>query len=79
MLDEQRQPSGVIEMRVSQQDRIDFVRTNTGRKLVLGFALLATLEHAGVDQDDRATSANDIGRAGDFATGGADEFDFHGR
>ena len=45
---------------------------------ILGLALTAALKHAGVHHDRRPLGTDDIGRAGDFAAGSANELDLHG-
>ena len=78
MLEEQRQPARVIEVGMRQQDGVDFVRPRAGGQAILGLALAAALKHAGIHHNRRPLGANDIGRAGDFAAGSANELDFHG-
>ena len=75
-LGQQRQPAGVVQVAVRDQDGVELLPGGGGRAVErLGF--LAALEHAAVHQHAGLFGLNVIGRAGDFAAGGADDGDFH--
>ena len=73
--DVRNQPA-VIEVRVCQQDRVDFRRVVGERNPVPDRLVGAALEHAAVDEDPRAIGGEQELRAGD-SRGGAEELNLH--
>jgi len=75
-LGQEREPSGVIEVAVGHQDRIQFLFRG-GRRTVEGLGFPSTLKQAAVNQDTGLLGLYVVGRTGDFAPGGADNGDSH--
>ena len=73
---EQRQASGMIQMPVREQHCIESaVRCRWRTIKRLGF--LAALKKTAIDENSRPFCLEDVTRAGDFASGSANERDLH--
>ena len=74
---EQWQTASVVEVTVRQQHCIEFLFGSSWRPIQrLRFS--ASLKEPAIHKHARAFCLDVIGRAGDFATSGADSCDFHG-
>jgi hypothetical protein len=75
-LREQRQPAGVIEMPVGEQDGIEFL-LRAGRRTIQGLGFFSALEKSAIYKDAGLFCLNVISGAGDFSAGGANNCNLH--
>jgi hypothetical protein len=73
---EQRQAASVVQVTVRDQDSIEFA-VGIGGGAVQGIGLLAALKQPAVHEHASLGRFDEIGRAGDFPSRGANDVDFH--
>ena len=73
---EQRQPAGMIQMSVRENDRVEFAIRSRWRA-IQRLRFFATLKQTAIDKNSRLLCLNDVTRTGYFAASCANEGDFH--
>jgi hypothetical protein len=76
MANEQRQPAGVINVRVRENDPVNLLDGERESEVFLVAFAPSTLEQTTVQQHRLARNSQNVARAGDFSCG-ANELDLH--